>query len=59
MLSGCKQNKFINIVSISFCGMNNNSIMNNNGIVIYQSEDGKVYLDVVYNEDTLWIIQQF
>lgn len=33
--------------------------MNNNGIVIYQSEDGKVYLDVVYNEDTLWIIQQF
>ncbi len=33
--------------------------MNNNGIVIYQSEDGKVHLDVVYNEDTLWIIQQF
>ncbi len=25
----------------------------NNNIVIYQSEDGKVHLDVVYNEETM------
>ena len=30
----------------------------NNNIVIYQSEDGKVHLDVVYNEETMWITQQ-
>ena len=30
----------------------------NNNIVIYQSEDGKVHLDVVYNEETLWLTQQ-
>ena len=34
-------------------------VMNeNNNIVIYQSEDGKVHLDVKYNEDTLWLTQQ-
>ena len=27
----------------------------NNNIVIYQSEDGKVHLDVVYNEETMWL----
>jgi hypothetical protein len=32
--------------------------MNNNNIVIYQSEDGKVHLDVVYNEETMWLTQQ-
>ena len=31
---------------------------NNNNIVIYQSEDGKVHLDVVYNEETMWLTQQ-
>ncbi len=30
----------------------------NNSIVIYQSEDGKVHLDVVYNEETMWLSQQ-
>ena len=30
----------------------------NNNIVIYQSEDGKVHLDVVYNEETMWLTQQ-
>ena len=30
----------------------------NNSIVIYQSEDGKVHLDVVYNEETMWLTQQ-
>ena len=35
--------------------MNN---FNNNNIVIYQSEDGKVHLDVVYNEETMWLTQQ-
>lgn len=30
----------------------------NNNIVIYQSEDGKVHLDVKYNEETLWLTQQ-
>ena len=30
----------------------------NNNIVIYQSEDGKVYLDVVYNEEIMWLTQQ-
>ena len=30
----------------------------NNNIVIYQSEDGKVHLDVVYNEKTMWLTQQ-
>ena len=30
----------------------------NNNIVIYQSEDGKVHLDVVYNEETMWLSQQ-
>ena len=30
----------------------------NNHIVIYQSEDGKVHLDVVYNEETMWLTQQ-
>ena len=30
----------------------------NNNIVIYQSEDGKVHLDVVYNEETTWLTQQ-
>ena len=29
-----------------------------NNIVIYQSEDGKVHLDVVYNEETMWLTQQ-
>lgn len=29
-----------------------------NNIVIYQSEDGKVHLDVKYNEETLWLTQQ-
>ena len=29
-----------------------------NNIVIYQSEDGKVHLDVVYNEETMWLSQQ-
>ncbi|MBR5594651.1 MAG: virulence RhuM family protein [Bacteroidaceae bacterium] len=29
----------------------------NNNIVIYQSEDGKVHLDVVYNEETMWLTQ--
>ena len=32
--------------------------MNDNNIVIYQSEDGKVHLDVKYNEETLWLTQQ-
>ena len=32
--------------------------MNDNKIVIYQSEDGKVHLDVKYNEETLWLTQQ-
>ena len=32
--------------------------MNDNNIVIYQSEDGKVHLDVMYNEETLWLTQQ-
>ena len=37
----------------------NKNIMNeNNNIVIYQSEDGKVHLDVVYNEETMWLTQQ-
>ena len=31
---------------------------NDNNIIIYQSEDGKVHLDVKYNEDTLWLTQQ-
>ncbi len=31
---------------------------NNNSIVIYQSEDGKTHLDVLYNEETLWLSQQ-
>lgn len=31
---------------------------NNSNIVIYQSEDGKVHLDVKYNEETLWLTQQ-
>lgn len=31
---------------------------NNNNIVIYQSEDGKVHLDVMYNEKTMWLSQQ-
>ena len=31
---------------------------NNNNIVIYQSEDGKVHLDVKYNEETMWLTQQ-
>ena len=31
---------------------------NNNSIVIYQSEDGKVHLDVLYNEETMWLSQQ-
>ena len=31
---------------------------NNSSIVIYQSEDGKVHLDVVYNEETMWLTQQ-
>ena len=35
--------------------MNN---FNNNNIVIYQSEDGKVHLDVVYNEETMWLTQK-
>ena len=30
----------------------------NNNIVIYQSEDGKVHLDMVYNEETMWLTQQ-
>ena len=30
----------------------------NNNIVIYQSEDGKVHLDVKYNEETMWLTQQ-
>ena len=30
----------------------------NNSIVIYLSEDGKVHLDVVYNEETMWLTQQ-
>ena len=30
----------------------------NNNIVIYQSEDGKVHLDVVYNEEAMWLTQQ-
>ena len=30
----------------------------NNNIVIYQSEDGMVHLDVVYNEETMWLTQQ-
>ena len=30
----------------------------NKNIVIYQSEDGKVHLDVVYNEETMWLTQQ-
>lgn len=30
----------------------------NNSIVIYQSEYGKVHLDVVYNEETMWLTQQ-
>lgn len=30
----------------------------NYSIVIYQSEDGKVHLDVVYNEETMWLTQQ-
>ena len=30
----------------------------NNNIVIYQSEDGKVHLEVVYNEETMWLTQQ-
>ena len=30
----------------------------NNNIIIYQSEDGKVHLDVKYNEETLWLTQQ-
>ena len=30
----------------------------NNNIVIYQNEDGKVHLDVVYNEETMWLTQQ-
>ena len=30
----------------------------NNSILIYQSEDGKVHLDVVYNEETMWLTQQ-
>ena len=30
----------------------------NNNIVIYQSEDGKVHLDVVCNEETMWLTQQ-
>ena len=30
----------------------------NNNIIIYQSEDGKVHLDVKYNEGTLWLTQQ-
>ena len=29
-----------------------------NNIVIYQSEDGKVHLDVVYNEEAMWLTQQ-
>ena len=33
-------------------------MMNDNNIVIYQSEDGKVHLDVKYNEETLWLTQQ-
>ena len=32
--------------------------MNDNNIVIYQSEDGKVHLDVKYNEETMWLTQQ-
>ena len=32
--------------------------MTENNIVIYQSEDGKVHLDVVYNEETMWLTQQ-
>ena len=31
---------------------------NNSNIVIYQSEDGKVHLDVKYNEETMWLTQQ-
>lgn len=27
----------------------------NNNILIYQSKDGKVHLDVVYNEETMWL----
>ena len=30
----------------------------NNNIVIYQREDGKVHLDVVYNEETMWLTPQ-
>ena len=32
--------------------------MTQNNIVIYQSEDGKVHLDVKYNEETMWLTQQ-
>ena len=35
-----------------------NCMTQNNSIVIYQSEDGKVHLDVVYNEETMWLTQQ-
>ena len=33
-------------------------MIENNNIVIYQSEDGKWHLDVVYNEETMWLTQQ-
>ena len=32
--------------------------MDNNSIVIYQSEDGKTHLEVKYDEETLWLSQQ-
>lgn len=31
---------------------------NDSKIVIYQSVDGKVHLDVVYDEETMWLTQQ-
>ena len=68
MLSGHTQSKYIELGEIRVFTKKNYShkklkskkklMTENNNIVIYQSEDGKVHLDVVYNEGTMWLTQQ-
>lgn len=63
MLSGYTQSKYIELGEIRVFTKKTYShkklkskkklMTENNNIVIYQSEDGNVHLDVVYNEETM------